>query len=196
MKNRVNVFLHARGGEFPGYHANRQFSFEVNFSSIATATQTPPFFPTMDPSKSQIVSPRRKFPPHNERPSTYELSHQPHTTEAGPAEVGPSYATAVHPQQRGRTKRSTNTIGSAGMILRSPKGAKGHIRKRMAPARDGAPLVERRDTVEVGGSYGSIGLTLPPSTETNRFKGWPLARAIVKGCVGILFQHQRSLCMT
>ena len=74
VKNRVNVFLHARGREFPGYHANRQFSFEVNFSSSATATQTPPFFPTMDPSKSPIAS-SKKSPSEKLTPAPSITNH-------------------------------------------------------------------------------------------------------------------------
>jgi len=31
--------------------------------------------------------------------------------------------------------------------------------------------------------------------QINQFKGWPLATAFVKGCVGIIFLHQRSSCI-
>ena len=44
--------------------------------------------------------------------------------------------------------------------------------------------------------YGLDPSPLRKKKQINQFKGWPLATAFVKGCVGILFQHQRSLCMT
>ena len=95
---------------------------------------------------------QRTFPLDGERPSIYKLAHQPHPTEAGPTEVGPSYVTAVHPQERGRTKRSNNTIGSAWMNIAELEWCQGAHRT------EGGTRQGHGTIVRMGGGTAEVGV--------------------------------------
>jgi hypothetical protein len=77
-------------------------------------------------------------------------------------------------------------------VQRVPRGT-----RTKGGTRQGRGTTVERGDCGGGFFFGSTDLTLPPSAkkQTNQFKGWPLATAFVKGCVGIIFLHQQSSCI-
>mmetsp|Transcript_16986 Transcript_16986/g.31929 ORF Transcript_16986/g.31929 Transcript_16986/m.31929 type:complete len:249 (+) Transcript_16986:255-1001(+) len=124
-------------------------------------------------------------PPHRPHPpqrgtERQQLTEQPHLVQTA----------------QGRRSTQQSHPGAVQEMTESSKGAGAQRHKGWHPP---GTRIPRANGGESGGGVHRI-LTLPIfgfiflNKQINQFKGWPLDTAFVKGCVGILFLHQRSSC--